>query len=197
MESVSNTLDNRGCLQFVDKQGASSGKRQRFPHEVNEEDDEAKNMTAQGWKHPDKITQRQHVLQVKHQALPLPDGITQHTINIREVSIGVMKGFEKCIHYKKSTSRSTLSLNWRYQCFHMSTCQGTSVTHWVWHITGIRRHREKHFPITLLILELIRVQSPPYSCFPTDNLWTPANGISLLALHFFKLVIIIKESASV
>lgn len=61
MESISNTSDdNSGCLQLVDKQGTPSGTRQRFPREVNEEEeDEAKNMTAQGCKHPDKITQRQ------------------------------------------------------------------------------------------------------------------------------------------
>lgn len=60
MESVSNTLDNSGCLQLVDKQGTPSGTRQHFPHEVNvQEESEAKNMTAQGCKHPDKTTQRE------------------------------------------------------------------------------------------------------------------------------------------
>lgn len=60
MENVSNTLDNSGCLQLVDKQGTPSGTRQHFPHEVNvEEESEAKNMTAQGCKHPDKTTQRE------------------------------------------------------------------------------------------------------------------------------------------
>lgn len=47
MDSVSNTLDNSGCLQRVDKQGTPSGTCSIFPHEVDEED-EVKNLTAQG-----------------------------------------------------------------------------------------------------------------------------------------------------
>lgn len=58
MESVSNTLDNSGCLQRVDKQDTPSGTCQHVPHEVNEE--EAKNMTEQGCKQCDNTTQRRN-----------------------------------------------------------------------------------------------------------------------------------------
>lgn len=76
MESVSNTLDNSDGLQPNDKQGTPSGTQKHVPYEVNEEENKAKNMTAEGRKHPDMITQRQQVnLQVKLQALPFPGDI--------------------------------------------------------------------------------------------------------------------------
>lgn len=94
MESVSNTLDNSGCLQLVDKQGTPSGTRQHFPHEVNvEEEEEAKNMTAQGCKHPDKTTK-----ETKH---------PQHVMDIREVRI--MKSAGK-VQDKVCQSQISLSL---------------------------------------------------------------------------------------
>lgn len=90
MESVSNTLDNSRCLQLVDKQGTPSGTRQHFPHEVNE--DEAKNMTAQGCKHPDRTAKRDNTsYKYKPRVPPLPDRIrefiAQHILDRREVRI--------------------------------------------------------------------------------------------------------------
>lgn len=96
MESVSNTLDNSDCLQPDDKQGTPSGTQKHVPHEVNEEEDKAKNMTAEGCKHPDMITQRQHIPQVKQQALPFPGDIIQHVFLFQRLRISVVRGSEKC-----------------------------------------------------------------------------------------------------
>jgi len=58
MERVSDMLHISSCLQLVDKQDTSGGTHQHFPRDVSEEEeheeDDAKNMTVQGCKQPDK-----------------------------------------------------------------------------------------------------------------------------------------------
>lgn len=138
MESISNTLDdNSGCLPLVDKQGTPSGTRQRFPHEVNEEEDEAKNMTAEGCKHPAKITQRQ-TFPTSQTSGPVPSWSTTcyqisgllSRMNVRHTG----QHMYRRVHHKVNFTLNFVSM------------LQTEVLppHRVCHTAGIRCHQGKH-----------------------------------------------------